>query len=64
MKRLWELQFSFHRREQMQAGFLLGVLTAQELLERSRAFLDRPHPSGSNNHGSFSGGEPSEQGTS
>lgn len=50
--------------EQMQIDFLLGVLTVQELLERSRAFLDRPNPSGGSNHGSFSDGEPSEQGTS
>lgn len=48
----------------MQIDFLLGVLTAQEVLERPRAFLDRSHPSGGSNHGSFSDGEPLEQGTS
>jgi hypothetical protein len=48
----------------MLIDFLLGVLTAQEVLAKSRGFLDRTHLSGGSNHGSFSDGEPSEQGTS
>lgn len=40
------------------------LISCLEHLERFRGFLDRPHPSGGGNHGSFSDGEPSEQSTS